>query len=99
MRIIDVETAWISMLLPVPAGTGCLVCYEKGAKLSDGSKAPARRVCLFADRSTFPVLTKEGRGILERTILWALDRMEQPVNPEEALTATWGSLKVENYER
>lgn len=77
----------------VPNDTGAIVCYEKGAKLADGSKTPARRVCLFADRSTLPVLTEEGRGIIERTILWALGRLEKSVDPESALAITWGFIK------
>lgn len=77
----------------VPDGTGALVCYEEGAELSDGSKTPARRVCIFADRSTFPVLTDDGRGLLERTILWALGGLETSVDPERTLAITWGAIK------
>lgn len=81
----------------VPKDTGAIVCYEKGATLGDGSKAPARRVCLFTSRDTFPILTDEGRGIMERTVLWALGRLEQPVNPEGTLAVTWGAIKIPDH--
>ncbi len=80
----------------VPNETGALVCYEEGAELSDGSKTPARRVGIFTSRNTFPVLTDDGRGLLERTILWALGRLEKSVDPESALAITWGSVKSNN---
>ena len=87
----------VQIVANVPNGTGALACYEEGAELSDGSKAPARRVGIFASKNTLHVLTDDGRGLLERTVLWALGGLEKSVDPERALAITWGTIKANDY--
>jgi len=73
-------------------GDAAIVCYEKGAKLMDGSTTPARRVGIFVHTTALPVLTDDGWGLVKRSVLWALGQLT-PVTPKGALAVTWGTLK------
>ncbi|MFC1717029.1 hypothetical protein ACFL6S_25400 [Candidatus Poribacteria bacterium] len=75
-------------------GDPCLMYYEKGAKVADGSTTPARRACTFLHNSAIPLLTEDGWGLIERSVLWALGQIGVAVEPREAVTTTWGTLKT-----
>jgi hypothetical protein len=76
----------------VVSGDVCLATYETGAKGMDGVPVPARRVFLFPHANLIPNLTDDGWGLVERSVLWALGVLAT-VNPQGAVTTTWGGLK------
>jgi hypothetical protein len=76
-------------------GHTCLATYEEGAKGMDGVPVPARRVFTFPFETLIPLLTDDGWGLVERSVLWALGMLsETAVTPEGAAAATWGDLKA-----
>ncbi len=75
-------------------GHTALAAYEAGAGDQDGNPLPARRVFVFLFEGLVPVLTDPGWGLVERSVLWALD-MASPVSPEGAAAVTWGELKAD----
>jgi hypothetical protein len=48
-----------------------LFAYEKGATMDGENLAPARRVFLFLDNTTFPGLNEAGLKLFDAAILWA----------------------------
>ena len=83
-----------AQVLATVKGTGnvTLAVYPKGAQ-TDKGKAPANRVAMFLFDDTPSVLTEVGWTLVERSILWAIGELVQPVNPAGSLAVTWGSLK------
>jgi hypothetical protein len=76
-------------------GHTALACYEQGAKDADGVGVPARRVFVFAHANLAPLMNDAGWGLVERSVLWALERLDETaVNPEGAAATTWGDLKA-----
>jgi len=76
-------------------GFPCLVTFEKGINDMDGKALPARRVFAFAHSNLVPNMTKEGWQLLERSVLWALGKLnETPVDPTQKLSLTWGEAKA-----
>lgn len=45
--------------------------YEKGATMDGENLAPARRVMVFLDNATFPLLNDAGRKLFDAAVLWA----------------------------
>jgi hypothetical protein len=81
----------------VSDGRATIVAYEAGAADGDGNPLPARRVFAFAHANMTPLLTDEGWGLIERSVLWALGALSTTaVSPDGAVAATWGSIK-EDY--
>lgn len=81
----------------VAGGEICLAAYEVGAMGLDNVPVPARRVFTFHHAALIPFMNDDGWGFLERSVLWALDRLDSSaVTPEDAVAATWGDLKA-NY--
>ena len=79
----------------VASGEICLATYEEGALDMDGVAVPARRVFVFAHQFLIPLLNDDGWGLVERSVLWALDRLSSSaVTPEDAVASTWGDLKA-----
>jgi hypothetical protein len=78
-------------------GHTALATYEAGALDMDGAAIPARRVFVFLFADMIPVLTDEGRGLVERSVLWALGMSASAVTPEGTATATWGALKADYH--
>ena len=77
----------------VASGEICLAAYEVGSMGLDNVPVPARRVFTFHHEALIPLMNDDGWGLLERSVLWALDVLA-PVTPEGAATATWGDLKT-----
>ena len=81
----------------VVSGDVCLATYEKGAIGMDGVAVPARRVFVFSHAVMIPLLTDDGWGLVERSVLWALGMLpvlpETSVNPAGRAATTWGRLK------
>lgn len=50
-----------------------LFAYEKGATMDGENLAPARRVMLFLDNTTFPLLNEAGLRLFDAAILWAAE--------------------------
>ena len=48
-----------------------LFAYEKGATMDGENLAPARRVMLFLDNTTFPGLNEAGLKLFDAAVLWA----------------------------
>jgi hypothetical protein len=48
-----------------------LFAYEKGATMDDENLAPARRVMLFLDNTTFGGLNEAGLKLFDAAVLWA----------------------------
>ena len=81
----------------VVSGDISLAAYEAGAMGLDNVPVPARRVFTFHHAELIPVMNDDGWGFLERSVLWALDRLDSSaVTPEDAVASTWGDLKA-NY--
>lgn len=82
-------------ILATVAGNGnvAISFYEKGAKVMDGTTAPARRVNIFPHTTAITSLTDEAWKLIERSVLFGLGLM--PVNPKGALVETWGVLKAD----
>ena len=78
----------------VVTGCPCIVAWEEGEEKMDGSKTPARRVFSFGTRENFPTLSDDGWLLTENSILWALGQLGVAVDPREAITTTWGTLKT-----
>lgn len=74
-------------------GNVALAVYEAGAQTDKGRTA-GRRVAMFLFNDTPLALTEDGWTLVERSILWALGEIGQPVEPEGALAVTWGHLKA-----
>ena len=81
---------------PTNSGVATVFVYEKGAQMMD-DVAPARRVFLWMHSGSDPdLLTADAWTIIERAFVWALDLTEdEAVNPEDALSITWGRLKAQ----
>ena len=77
----------------VASGDMCLVAYEEGAMGLDNVPVPARRVFTFHHAALIPFMNDDGWGLLERSVLWALDVLAA-VTPEDAVASTWGDLKA-----
>ncbi len=75
-------------------GHVAVATFEAGAADMDGNPIPARRVFVNGLAETIPIFTDAAWGLIERSVLWALD-MVTPVNPEGAATVTWGALKAD----
>lgn len=79
----------------VASGDICLAAYEAGAVGLDNVPVPARRVFTFHHELLIPFMNDDGWGFLERSVLWALDRLDSSaVTPEDAIASTWGDLKA-----
>jgi len=50
-----------------------LFAYEKGATMDGENIAPARRVMIFLDNTTFPGLNDAGLKLFDAAVLWAAD--------------------------
>ncbi|MDI1335184.1 MAG: hypothetical protein PSU94_03280 [Lacunisphaera sp.] len=46
--------------------------YEKGALMGDNFTAPARRVVLFVNTETFPLINDKGLKLVEASLAWAV---------------------------
>jgi len=81
-------------VLATVKGTGnvTLAVYERGAQTGKG-KAPAPRVAMFLFDDTPSVMTEDGWTLFDRTILWAIGELVQPVEPKNALAVSWASIK------
>jgi len=76
-------------------GHTAIACFEAGAADMDGNPIPARRVFVFAYAPMIPTFTDDAWGLVERSVLWALDMLSgAAVNPEDAAAVTWGGLKA-----
>lgn len=57
--------------LPGELDKSPLFAYEKGATMDGENIAPARRVMLFLDNTTFPGLNEAGLKLFDAAVLWA----------------------------
>jgi hypothetical protein len=57
--------------LPGELDKSPLFAYEKGATMDGENLAPARRVMVFLDNTTFPGLNEAGMKLFDAAVLWA----------------------------
>ncbi|MDB6126310.1 MAG: hypothetical protein JWM35_206 [Verrucomicrobia bacterium] len=57
--------------LPGELDKAPIFAYEKGATMDGENLAPARRVMLFLDNTTFPGLNEAGVKLFDAAVLWA----------------------------
>jgi len=50
-----------------------LFAYERGATMDGENLAPARRVMVFLDNTTFPLLNDAGLKLFDAAVSWAID--------------------------
>ena len=72
-------------------GMTMLFVYEKGAQMQ-GQKAPARRVFVFNEQNSNPLMNNDGWTIIERAVIWVLGTAAS-VSYEGTLATSWGALK------
>ncbi|MBS0662734.1 MAG: hypothetical protein JSR48_05680 [Verrucomicrobia bacterium] len=59
--------------LPGELGKSPLFAYERGATMDGENLAPARRVMLFLDNTTFPLLNDAGLKLFDAAVQWAAE--------------------------
>lgn len=63
--------ATVVATLPGELEQALVFAYEKGATMDGEALAPARRVMLFLDNGTFPLLNEHGSALFDAAFLWA----------------------------
>ncbi|MEC5142410.1 hypothetical protein [Chitinophaga sp. 212800010-3] len=66
--------ATIIATLPGQPDKAVIFGYEKGATMDYDFLAPARRVMIFLDNTTFTALNKNGLTLFDAAIKWAIER-------------------------
>ena len=66
--------------------------YEEGTKLIKGA-TKTRHVNIWPHSTGWEMITDDGLQLIERSVLYALGRIPQAVNPENALAVTWGYIR------
>jgi len=59
--------------LPGELDKSPLFAYERGATMDGENLAPARRVMVFLDNTTFPLLNDAGLKLFDAAVSWAID--------------------------
>lgn len=66
--------ASIIATMPGQPGKAIIFGYEKGATMDYDFIAPARRVMLFLDNKTFPLLKENGIKLFDAAVRWAIEQ-------------------------
>ncbi len=66
--------ASIIATIPGQPDKAIIFAYEKGATMDYDYLAPARRVMLFLDNTTFPLLKENGLKLFDAAVQWAIEK-------------------------